>query len=285
MDFFFSILAEAFLDSVKMLPFLFGAYLLIEYLEHHSSGKMEKLLAGSNRFGPVTGAVLGCVPQCGFSVAAANLYSGRVITLGTLIAVFLSTSDEALPILLANPDSLPTVGALLLFKLVLGIVAGLTVDFVRRRLGRRSSFYGENPALHEMCEDCHCEERGILRSAIHHTIHIFLFVLVVSVVLSGAVELIGEERLSTLLMSGSIFQPAIAALIGFIPNCAASVLLTNLLLSGTISFGAAMAGLSSSAGVGLLVLFRANKSLKENLTIVALIYVISTAAGMLLQLL
>ena len=285
MDFFFDIFSDAVLDSLKMLPFLFGAYLLIEYLEHHSSGKMEKLLASSNRLGPVTGALLGCVPQCGFSVAAANLYSGRVITLGTLVAVFLSTSDEALPILLAHPNSLSTVGALLLFKAVLGLVAGLSIDFISRRLRRGSSFYGENRQLHELCEDCHCEERGILRSAVHHTLQIFLFVLIVTVVLNGAVELIGETRLAALLMSGSVFQPAVAALLGFIPNCAASVLLTNLLLSGTISFGAAMAGLSTSAGVGLLVLFRANRNLKENLMIMALIYGISTVAGMLLQLL
>ena len=284
METLFEIIQDALIDSLKMLPFLFGAYLLIEYLEHHSSERMERLLAGSSRFGPVSGALLGCVPQCGFSVAAANLYSGRIITPGTLVAVFLSTSDEALPILLANPGNLGVIGKLIAIKVVLAIAVRMGLDLLLR--ARRGSGAGERRAhMERLCEHCHCEEHGILRSALRHTVEIFVFVLIVSIVLGGVVEWLGPERLSALLLGGSLLQPAVSALLGFIPNCAASVLLTSLYLEGTISFGAVVAGLSTSAGVGFLVLFRVNRDLKENLRLCGVVYLAGFAAGTLIQLL
>ena len=277
------VFVDALLDSVKMLPFLFGAYLLIEYIEHRASHRIQRILAGSGKYGPLGGALLGCVPQCGFSVTAANLYGGRIITLGTLIAVFLSTSDEAIPVLLGSPGSGPVIFKLLACKVVIAIVAGFCVDGALRL--RKRSVPLNTAHVHDLCSDCDCEHSGIVVSALKHTIHIFLFIFLVSLVLGGAIAALGEERLSALLLTGSVLQPLVAALIGFIPNCAASVVLTELFLAGSISFGAAVAGLCAGAGVGMAVLFKVNRNTRENLGIAALLYVISAGAGMLITLL
>ncbi len=271
---------DALLDSVKMLPFLFIAYLILEYIEHRSSTKLEKFL-GSNKLGAVGGALLGCIPQCGFSVTAANLYAGRVITTGTLVAVFLSTSDEALPLMLAHPEAYPMMFALLGIKIVVAVVAGLAVDILVRRFQKGTS----NPveSIHGMCKSCHCEH-GILGSALRHTLSIFIFIFVVMLILNLLVSWIGEEQLAAVLLTGSVFQPLVAGLIGFIPNCAASVLLTELYLAGSISFGSAVAGLCTSAGVGIAVLYRVNRGLKENLFITAVLYGAGVITGMIIQL-
>ena len=283
------IVLDTLLDALKTLPFLFGAYLLMEYLEHRAGHKFEHALA---RFGPAGGALLGLVPQCGFSVAAANLYAGGVITLGTLLAVFLSTSDEAIPVLLAHPDRLTTVLWLLAVKFVVAVVAGLAID----RVVRREKAHGhEHLHTHDEEPDAaHCDHHGlchhtcdgrVLWPAVRHTVQTFAFLLVTMFLFGLAVDAVGEARLSQLLMSGSLLQPVIAGLIGLIPNCAPSVLLTQLYLEGSISFGSAVAGLCTGAGVGLLVLFRSNRGLKNDLKILLLLYCIGTAAGALLQLL
>ena len=278
MELFLDIIPDALLDSLKMLPFLFGAYFLMEWLEHRSGERMEKTLAGARRLGPVTGALLGCIPQCGFSVAAANLYAGRVITLGTLAAVFLSTSDEAVPLLLGAPEQAGVLLPLLGFKVALGALAGMVIDWALR--GRPAPKEG----IHDLCENCGCEEGNVLSSALRHTGSIFLFILAVNLLLGWGVTVLGEERLSALLLSQSLLQPLAAALLGLIPNCAASVLLTRLYLAGTVSFGSLAAGLSAASGVGLMVLFRANPRPRENLAIAALIWAIGAGAGVLLQL-
>lgn len=281
-DLFLEAFLDAFLDSLKMLPFLFIAYLILEYIEHRSSTKLEKML-GSNRLGSVGGALLGCVPQCGFSVTAANLYAGRVITVGTLVAVFLSTSDEALPLMLAHPEAYPMMFALLGIKVGIAIAAGFAVDFVARWINKNKR--PEEPAeeIHAMCKTCHCEH-GIWGSAIRHTLSIFLFIFVVMLALNLLVAWIGEEQLASFLLTGSAFQPLVAGLIGFIPNCAASVLLTELYLAGSISFGSAVAGLCTSAGVGLAVLFKVNRNVKDNLLITLTLYVVGVLSGMIIQL-
>ena len=278
MELFLDIILDALLDSLKMLPFLFGAYFLMEWLEHSSGERMEKALAGARRLGPVTGALLGCIPQCGFSVAAANLYAGRVITLGTLAAVFLSTSDEAVPLLLGAPEQAGVLLPLLGFKVALGALAGMVIDWALR--GRLAPKEG----IHDLCENCGCEEGNVLSSTLRHTGSIFLFILAVNLLLGWGVTVLGEERLSALLLSQSLLQPLAAALLGLIPNCAASVLLTRLYLAGTVSFGSLAAGLSAASGVGLMVLFRANPRPRENLAIAALIWAIGAGAGVLLQL-
>lgn len=281
-ELFLDIFLDAFLDSLKMLPFLFIAYLILEYIEHRSSAKLARAL-GSSRLGAVGGAILGCVPQCGFSVTAANLYAGKVISMGTLAAVFLSTSDEALPLMLAHPEAYPMMFALLGLKVGIAIIAGLAIDLIARRVRKNGFEKSGEEAIHEMCKTCHCEH-GIWGSAFRHTLNIFLFIFIVLLVLNLCVELTGEETLASILLTGSVFQPLVAGLIGFIPNCAASVLLTELYLAGSISFGSAVAGLCTSAGVGIAVLYRVNRNVKENLLITLLLYVIGVVSGMVIQL-
>ncbi len=273
-------------DTLTMLPFLFGAYLLLEYIEHRSSGRLERLLARSGGWGPLGGALLGVVPQCGFSVAAANLYASRVITTGTLVAVFISTSDEAVPVLLSHPAGVGKVLPLLGVKVVVGIVAGLLVDMLAR--GRqKAQGQPDGPDFEQLCGHghCGCGEHGILRPALRHTLQTFAFIFVFTFVFNIALDLIGQQALSRVLLMGNVLQPAVAALFGFIPNCATSVLLTRLYLSGSLSFGSVVAGLCTGAGVGLVVLLRANRNLKDNLRIIGYLYVAATVAGTLIELL
>lgn len=275
------VLLDALFDALKALPFLFGAYLLIEFLEHRGSEKLISILSRLGPLGPLGGAALGCVPQCGFSVAAANFYAGRLITPGTLLAVFLATSDEALPILLSRPQAFPDLIRLLLVKLVAAIVFGLLTDLVLKRFLKPAA----KAPFHDLCEHCGCEKDGILRAALRHTGKIFLFLLLINLVLGTGIHFVGEENISRLLLSGSVFQPLLCALIGFIPNCAASVILTELYLSGSLSFGAAVAGLCTGAGLGLAVLFKANRRVKENLSLMGVLYVAAVITGVCCDLL
>lgn len=275
-------LEHTFLDSVKMLPFLFGVYLLIEFLEHKAGNKIEELLRRLGPFGPVGGAALGCLPQCGFSVAASNLYSGRLISLGTLMAVFIATSDEAIPILLANPGSGKDILKLLVAKMVIAVVAGLFIDAVLKFFRKRAN--EEAQPYHDLCESCGCENHSILYSAFKHTLQIFIFLFAVSFVFGLVIELVGEDTLNRVLMSGSLFQPFLAALIGLIPNCAPSVILTELYVSGSVSFGSVVAGLSTGAGMGLVVLFKTNRNLKQNLAITGVLYIIGALSGLIINL-
>ena len=193
------ILLDSVIDTLKSLPFLLGAYLLIECMEHRASGKLTQALGKLGPLGPVGGALLGCVPQCGFSVAAANLYAGRLITPGTLIAVFLATSDEALPILLSRAGAGGEVLRLLGVKLAAAALAGILADFVAARLpGGR-----QRQPFQDLCQDCGCEERGIFLSALSHTLRVFLFLLGVNLALGLGMAWVGEERLSRLLLTGS----------------------------------------------------------------------------------
>ena len=272
------ILEHALLDSLQTLPFLFLAYLLIEFLEHHASGKMEKALAGSGKLGVVIGALLGCVPQCGFSAIAANLYAGRIITLGTLMAVFLSTSDEMIIIMLSEPGHVGEMLLLIGIKVVISVLAGLVLDFIVKR----NNGSGEEN-IKKLCSGCGCEH-GIFLSALKHTVSIFAIVLAANIVLGGLIHLVGEENLGEFMLSGSFFQPILAAIIGLIPNCAASVLITELYIGGALTLSSAVAGLCAGAGVGLIVLFRANRNLKDCVRIVLLLFGISAAAGLLLSL-
>lgn len=275
------VLIDTILDCLRMLPFLFIAFIVLEAIEHHAGKKITSALAASGKAGPLIGSALGCIPQCGFSVFAANLYSGGIITLGTLIAVFLSTSDEAIIILLSKPDKGIEILKLILIKVIIGIFAGYIVDLIRRRRPEKQK------KVEELCdsENCHCHEhKGIIYPAFLHTIKIFLFIFIFTGALNFLIEFIGIEKLSAILLHDTFFQPLIAALIGLIPNCASSVMLTELYLSGAISFASIVAGLCSGAGIGLIVLFRANKNIKENLKILGLLYAIAAVCGLLLEL-
>ena len=274
------VLIDAVVDSFKMLPFLFGAYLLIEYLEHKAAGKINAALTKMGPWGPVGGAVLGCLPQCGFSVAAANFFSGRLITIGTLIAVFIATSDEAIPIMLAHPDKLNFLWLLILFKVGIAIVVGIIVDII---YGAATKGKKQEP-FKEICEHCDCEKSGIFSSALNHTIHIFIFLLIINIALSYTIFFVGEENISRILLSNSVFQPFLTALIGFIPNCASSVILTELFMTGSLTFGSVVAGLSTGAGLGLAVLFKTNSHhTKQNALIVGILYFVSVTAGLIIN--
>ncbi len=273
---------HTFLDTLKALPFLFGVYLLIEFLEHKASDKLENALRRLGPFGPVGGAALGCIPQCGFSVVASNLYSGRIISLGTLLAVFISTSDEAIPLLLTAPNAGKEILRLIVAKIVIALVAGLLVDGIIRFFRKKSN--EDNEPYHDLCEGCGCEDHSIIYSALKHTLQIFIFMFAVSFVFGLAVELVGEDTIGKFMMTDSFLQPILAALVGLIPNCAPSIILTQLYMQGSLSFGSVIAGLSTGAGMGLVVLFRTNKNIKQNLAIMGLLYAIGAAAGVIVDL-
>ncbi len=285
---------HALLDSVKLLPFLFLTYLVMEYIEDHAGEKTEHAIKRSGKFGPVIGGILGIIPQCGFSAAASGLYAGRVITLGTLIAIFLSTSDEMLPILIgamAKDAASTTNGVeitmtviikILVLKVLVGVVAGLVIDFVQRRRKKEE----EHLHIHDLCEQDHCHcEKGILYSAISHTLQIFVFILIITLALNMVIHYVGEENLGNIILNRPILGEFLAGIVGLIPNCAASVALTQLYVEGAMSGGAMMAGLFVSAGVGVLVLCRSNRRSKENIKIIALLYAIGVGAGILVNLL
>ena len=274
------ILLDTVLDALKALPFLFGAYLVIEFIEHRAADKFAAWLTKFGKAGAAIGALLGVVPQCGFSVVAANLYSNRIITPGTLLAVFISTSDEAIPVLLANADSAGKIIPLVLSKVLLAVVAGLVIDFS----GVLRTTPKEAEEVEEMHCHCHTEgEHGIIKSSILHTLETFGFLFIVMLALNLAIAFIGEEALGSFLMSGTVFQPILAGLVGLIPNCAASVVIAELFAEGAISFGSAVAGLSAGAGIGLLVLFRTDLDKSEVLRIAGMLYAISVLTGMVLQ--
>lgn len=275
---------HAFLDSFTVLPFLFLVYLLINYLDQsNNKGRYNKLI-GKKGVGPVIGSLVGCLPQCGFSVVGANLYSKRLISMGTLLAIFISTSDEAVPILLSNPGMLTEVGLVLLIKVVLVIVIGVVLDFLMDKT-KRSEQEVQSKDINEVkCNDACCHHKGnLLKRTLIHTFRVFVYILVINLILNGIIEFIGEDALGKILLTNSVWQPALAALIGLIPNCAASIVLTEMFIAGTLSFGALIAGLSTGAGIGLVVLFRVNKDFKENLKIVGLLYLLGTIFGMLIQ--
>ena len=274
------VILDAVIDTVKLIPFLFLTYLAMEYLEHKTGSKAQRLVQRAGRFGPVIGGLLGVVPQCGFSAAASGLYTGRVITLGTLFAIYLSTSDEMLPILISEQAPIGLIGKILFAKAAIGIFAGMLIDFVLRKKGVE-----EHEHIHEICEHdhCHCEEgAGVFRSALTHTLQISIFILVVTFGLNLILHFVGEDALANLVLNRRILGPALAGLIGLIPNCAGSVAITQLYLEGAMSIGSAMAGLLTGSGVGLLILFRMNPDKKENLKIPALLYGIGVLAGILI---
>lgn len=276
------IVADTLLDGIKLLPFLFVTYLGMEYIEHKTSEKSRRIMKKSGKWGPAIGGMLGIVPQCGFSTAASNLYAGRIITLGTLAAVFLSTSDEMLPILISEQVSGLVILKILFLKAAIGILSGFIIDlFIRSKKGEEE----EELRIEHMCdhEHCHCKEGKIFQSAVKHTLQIFLFIILISFLLNLGMEAIGEETLASFLSKRPVLGPVVAGLVGLIPNCASSVVLTQLYLEGMLGAGAMLAGLLAGSGVGLLVLYRVNDDLKENIRITVMIYGIGVIVGIFLE--
>lgn len=359
LEHFLHILEHTLEHSISIVPFLFLTYLVMEYIEHRAGEQVQHVIEKAGPFGPVLGSVAGALPQCGFSTAAANFYTGRVITLGTLMAIFLSTSDEMLPILISNQVEAAVIFKLLGIKVLIGVIAGLAIDGILRgrkwkvkelshgavcahaREHEKAEHHHEHDhehgdhdheehehiheahdheehthehhehdheehltsyerahghchdhehahtRIHELCEqeNCHCEN-GVFLSAVIHTVHIFLYILAITFVLNFLIEGVGEEALGDLLLNKPVLGQLVAGVVGLIPNCASSVVITELFLGGALGLGAMMAGLLVNAGVGVLVLFRVNRSnMKENLKIVGLLYAIGVIAGILLDLL
>lgn len=305
-------------DTLYLIPFLFLTYVAMEWLEHRTAGKTQEAIQHAGAAGPIVGAVLGVVPQCGFSAAAATLYAGRVVTLGTLFAVFLSTSDEMLPIFIAEQVPVETIAKILGAKLLIGMIMGFIVDTVLR-LARRDK---QKLRIHELCEQdrCHCNNecatcesnpelvyqhhddcaagcshehhahehdhdhshgwKSILKSALIHTVQVGVFVFLITFALNYVLEVVGEDALASFLGSNTVLSVLTSALVGLIPNCAASVAIAQLYLEGVLGAGAMMAGLLVSAGVGLLVLLRANRPLRQTIAIIVLLYVTGVAWGL-----
>ena len=283
-------LLDAVLDSLKILPFLFVTYLIMEYLESHTEDRVRDLVKRAGWMGPFWGGLLGAVPQCGFSAAASNLYAGRAISLGTLIAIFLSTSDEMIPIMISEAVPVSKMLKLLLVKLIIGILCGFVIDgFCHIRNSRKTGQPedGEDFLIERLCEKehCHCESGSIVGSALKHTVHIILFVFVITVLLNLAFLFLGEDRLTAVISSRPVSGMFLSGLIGLIPNCGASVLLTQMYLHGVLPASHLIAGLLDGAGVGLLILFRVNPDQKEDLRITFLLYLLAVVFGMLIHLL
>jgi hypothetical protein len=282
---------DAICDSIHLVPFLFIIFLLIEVFENYFSDKLKHLSHGSKKLGPLIGAILAGLPQCGFSVIATPLYLNKIITRGTLIAIYISTSDEAIPILLSTPSQFPVILPLLAIKIVLGISAGYLVDLI---LPQSKTFDKQAAPDEHIDEDeigC-CEhhihvrhrKRELIFHPLRHTASIFTMILIISLGLNFCFDAFGNDMLNKILLNNSIFQPVISAFIGLIPNCAVSVLLTMLYMDGILSFASVVAGLSSGAGLGLIVLLKRNSDLKDSIKIIGILLLISIAAGLILTL-
>ena len=289
MGLFLDVFKDSALDCVKMLPFLFLAFYLLEVVEQHASDLMTVMLGRSGGLGPLIGSLLGSVPQCGFSIMASDFFASGVISMGTLLAVYLSTSDEAIIILLTDPEHAKDILFLVLTKIIIGTVGGYIVLFVERR------FFGRNPEKAKKAAEIIRRRTGsdapavkpgfrdLLIPAWNHTKEVFVYLFIFTFLIGFMMEAFGNSVIESIFLSGSAFQPLVASVIGLIPNCAASIMLTQLYMDGVLSFGSAVAGLCSSAGLGLLVLFRMNRSMKENVTVLAFLVVIAVTAGSILQ--
>ena len=274
------VLLHSFLDTLKILPFLFLTYLLMEFLEHRASDKMRGAIEKCGPLAPLAGGVLGMVPQCGFSSAAAGLYAGRTVSLGTLVAVFLSTSDEMLPVLISGRARPGVILTLVLSKAAIGIAVGFFINAVMHLKRGKGTAH-----IHELCEaeGCHCE-RGIFLSALYHTLTVSAFIFLATLAIDTLVFFIGEENIKAWLFNVPVLSQLLCAFLGLIPSCAISVVLTELYMEGLLSAGALLAGLLPGAGVGTLVLLRTNKSIKENLSILGLLVAVGFLFGLLFDL-
>lgn len=272
------IIIETLLDTLKLIPFLFIAFLIIEFIEHKLNKKNKKILKNSKKYGPTLGSLLGIIPQCGFSVMATNLYTTRIITLGTLIAIYLSTSDEMLPILISKNAKPSLIIKIILIKVLFAIIYGIIIDLT---ISKRK----EEEENYEICEEEHCGcKYGIFKSSIKHTLNISLFILVMNFIINIIFIYLGKEFLSQIFLKNTIFGPFLTSLIGLIPNCGASVVLTELYLNNAINLSALISGLLTGSGTSIIVLFKRNKNIKESIFIVLLLYLLGVLSGVIIEL-
>lgn len=284
---FLDALLDALKDTALVIPILYLAYLLVSYFSHSQNHKYSRILHHTKKAGPMFGAFLGCVPQCGFSSVISSLYSKRVVSLGTLMAVFIATSDEAIPIMISNPQFIPNLLILLAVKVVLAVILGYSVDgflylFNRKKL--KSNEELEPTHHHEHGHHC---TKNIFLDALKHTAIIIAYIFVITLAINLVESYCGGlEPLQVLFTNNVYIQILVASLVGLIPNCAASVFIVELYMAGVLGFAGLVAGLCAGAGVGLIVLFTANfKRIKENLAITVLLYVFAVICGMISSLL
>ena len=302
------VIADSVLDTLELVPFLFVTYLAMEALEHSTEGRVQGIVARAGHAGPIVGALLGAIPQCGFSAMAATLFSGGVVTVGTLVAVILSTSDEMVPVFLAHQEPVGRLFSIMLLKVVVGIIVGLLLDAVLHAVRHVGN---PKPHIHDLCERarCHCEDEegeedalseqasgdathahhhghghwAIVRSAAVHTVQVTGFILLVTFLFGLLIEVMGGDELALLLGSHPVRATFLAALVGLIPNCGASVAITELYHDGVLGAGPMVAGLLASGGVGLLVLFRTNNNVRQNIAIMAFVYVVGVVVGLIVS--
>lgn len=271
---------DGLIDTLKLLPYLFVTFLLLEWLEHKLSKKNQKILQKNQKYGPLIGSFLGALPQCGFSTMAASLFSSKIITMGTLISVFLATSDEMLPIMISEKINALEILKIIGFKVIVALIVGILIDLL---------FQTKKPKedIHHLCEKdhCDCDHDGIFLSSIKHTIKIVLFILIANVGINLIIHWVGEETLKNLLLNNNIITYFIASLIGLIPNCASSVIMTELYISSFISLGTLLSGLLTGSGLGILILLKSNDNPKENIKIISIIYIVGAIVGLLVDIL
>ena len=271
------VLKDTILDTIKLLPFLFVAFLIIEFIEHKLNNKQENIVAASGKFGPIIGSLLGAVPQCGFSVLATNLYITKIISLGTLISIYLSTSDELIPIMISHNAPIHKILSIVLIKVIIGMIFGILIDlFIKKE--KKSNFV--------LCEDEECDcEHSIIKSVIIHTFKISFFIFLITFAINALFEYVNLDFISAYLKGNKILTPFISSLVGLIPNCASSVMISELYLNNLITLGTTLSGLLTGSGVAIMVLIHKNKNKKENLFILSLIYFIGVACGIVFNLL
>lgn len=290
LDMLWDVLLDTVLDSLKILPFLYLTYLVMEWIGHKSSTKMQKWVESAGKYGPAIGGVLGAFPQCGFSTAAASLYSGKMITLGTLLAIFWSTSDEMLPIMISEQIEISMILKVIGLKVLIGIILGFIVDLIFRKaapkakMGRNKKVNGKSTGT--LCQNglCSCK-KVIFKASVRHTAITIGFIFLVSLLLNLLVAFVGEEQIAAIVMNKPVLGPILSGIVGLIPNCAASVVITQLYLGGMLSFGTMFTGLLVGAGVGLLILIKEVKDWKEIGKVVGILYGAGVLVGLVLNLL
>ncbi len=303
MDLFLDVLLDAVVDTLKLAPLLFIIYVIIEFVEIRFGNRLGSAMAKAGKAGPAIGAVTGIIPQCGISVVGTALYTQRLITIGTLFAVYITTSDEAIPIILSNPEAISTLGPILLTKLVIAILVGYLLDLAFRKRNKlvfaHDEHYAEGTDDASHHHETAFEEKGccghepaseeqkltprtLLLHPLIHTLKVLGFIFAVTFILGLGFAYIGQDNIANFLADHLALQPILAGLIGLIPNCAASVAVTEFYLEGVITFGAAIAGLCASGGLGILVLVRED-SHKEAAAIIAGLFVIAVVCGLIIQ--
>ena len=267
------VIQDTLLDTIKLLPFLFVAFLIIEFIEHKLSNKQENIISKSGKLGPIVGALLGAVPQCGFSVLATNLYVTRIISLGSLISIYLSTSYEIITLMISHNAPLTKILSIVSIKVVIGIISGFLIDLFIRKTTKSDFVLCED-------EDCDCDH-SIIKSSLIHTLKIAFFILIITFLINILFHFVDLSFLESALKNNKILTPFIASLIGLIPNCASSVMISELYLNNLISLGTTLSGLLTGSGVAIMVLVRKNKNISENIFIIGLIYIIGVIWGLL----